>query len=289
MVKITRVGRSSVCGLLLASFLITGQVDALEPEHEIRRLMLATEEAVTGENWGEAGEYLNRLQQLEGDKPADYFYFRGRVMLESGHFNESKSALERYVSQAGEDGDHYTDALKLITRVEKTRKQEGARASKSGEDENEPVAIIEPAGEESLENLKQLYLAESDVEALVIHANTLLGAAGWRADQRIVRLDQSADIAYKVDKRNDLISIQESRREDSGRVVRTTESLGVFGVNPQVEWNCESSTASCWIYDPRNGSRLMKLSQNRERAREIARTLGRLIKTMQGGAGQSGS
>lgn len=282
MVRIIRAGRSSVCGLVVALLLMAGQVSALEPEHEIRRLMLATEEAVAGENWGEAGEYLNRLQQLEGEKPADYFYYRGRVMLESGHFNESRAALEKYVSEAGAEGDYYNDALKLITRVEKTRKQESARASQSGQNANEPVAIIEPAGTETVEQLKQLYLADSDAEALVIHANTLLEGAGWREDQRIVRLDQPADIAYKLDRRNDLISIQEARREDSGRVVRTAESLGVFGVNPQVEWNCESATDSCWIYDPRDGSRLMKLSQDRQRAQEIARTLGRLIKTMQG-------
>ncbi|PXX90458.1 hypothetical protein DIT71_13305 [Marinobacter vulgaris] len=282
MVRVIRAGRSSVCGLVVALLLMAGHVSALEPEHEIRRLMLATEEAVAAENWGEAGEYLNRLQQLEGEKPADYFYYRGRVMLESGHFNESRAALEKYVSEAGAEGDYYNDALKLITRVEKTRKQEGARASQSGQNASEPVAIIEPAGTETVEQLKQLYLADSDAEALVIHANTLLEGAGWREDQRIVRLDQPADIAYKLDRRNDLISIQEARREDSGRVVRTAESLGVFGVNPQVEWNCESATDSCWIYDPRDGSRLMKLSQDRERAQEIARTLGRLIKTMQG-------
>lgn len=282
MVKITRVGRSSVCGLLLASLLMAGQVDALEPEHETRRLMLATEEAVTAENWGEAGEYLNRLQQLEAQKPADYYYFRGRVMLESGHFNESQAALEKYVGMAGAEGKHYTDALNLITRVEKARKMEGSRASNKAKDKSEPVAIIEPAGEESLEKLKRLYLVESDAQALVIHANTLLEAVGWRAEQRIVKLDEPADISYKLDKRNDVISIQESRREENGRVVKTTETLSVFGVNPQVEWNCESTTASCWIYDPRDGSRLMKLSQDREQAREIARTLGRLIKTMQG-------
>lgn len=287
MEKITRVGRSSVCGLVLASLLMTGQVYALEPEHEIRRLMLATEEAVEAENWGEAGEYLNRLQQLEGVKPADYFYFRGRVMLESSHFNESQAALEKYVSQAGAEGEHYNDALKMITRVEKARK-EGARANNSAKDKTEPVAIIEPAGKESLAKLKQLYLADSDAQALVMHANALLESAGWRAEQRIVKLDEPADVAYKLDKRNDVINIQESRREDNGRVVKTTEAMGVFGVNPQVEWNCESTTASCWIYDPRDGSRLMKLGQDREQAQEIARTLGRLIKTMQG-VGQPGN
>lgn len=131
MVKKTRVGRSSVCGFVLASLLMTGQVAALESEHEIRRLMLATEEAVSGENWGEAGEYLNRLQQLEGQKPADYFYFRGRVMLEAGHFNEARAALEKYVSQAGAEGKHYKDALKLITSVEKARKNEAPEPART--------------------------------------------------------------------------------------------------------------------------------------------------------------
>lgn len=281
MVKITRVGRSSVRGLLLASLLVTGQVYALEPEHETRRLMLATEEAVSAENWGEAGEYLNRIQQLEGEKPANYFYFRGRVMLQSSHFNEAQAALEKYVDLAGSEGEHYTDALKLITSVEKARQQEGANSNNGETVNSEQVAIIEPAGEQPLERLRELYLAESNAEALVIHANTLLDVAGWREDQRVVRLDRPADLSYRIDKRNDTISIQESRRESGGRVVRTTESMGVFGVNPQIEWNCESATASCWIYDPRDGSRLMKLSQNRERAEEIARTLGRLIRTMQ--------
>jgi len=281
MVKITRVGRSSVCGLVLASLLMAGQVNALESEHEIRRLMLATEEAVAAESWGEAGEYLNRLQQLEGDKPADYFYFRGRVMLESSHFNEAQAALEKYVSLAGSEGDHYTDALKMITSVEKARKQEGANTAKNGAVDPEPVAIIEPAGQQSLEKLRKLYLADSNADALVMHANTLLDVAGWREDQRIVRLDRPADVSYQIERRNDIISVQESRRESGGRVVKTTETMGVFGVNPQIEWNCESSTATCWIYDPRDGSRLMRLSQDRERAEEIARTLGRLIRTMQ--------
>lgn len=124
MVKITRVGRRSVSGFMLASLLMAGQVSALEPEHETRRLMLATEEAVSSESWGEAGEYLNRLQQLEGEKPANYFYFRGRVMLESDHYNEAQAALEKYVSLAGSEGEHYTDALKVITNVEKARQQE---------------------------------------------------------------------------------------------------------------------------------------------------------------------
>ena len=174
MVKITRVGRRSVSGFMLASLMMAGQVSALEPEHETRRLMLATEEAVSAESWGEAGEYLNRLQQLEGGKPANYFYFRGRVMLESDHYNEAQAALEKYVSLAGSEGEHYTDALKLITNVEKARQQEGANSTNNGAGDPDPVAIIEPASEQSLGKLRELYLVDSNADALVIHANTLL-------------------------------------------------------------------------------------------------------------------
>src|SRR5690554_3040991 len=60
----TPAKRSWLAGLLLSSALVAfaGQALALEPEHEIRRLMLAAEAAVQADNWAEAGEFLNRLQ-----------------------------------------------------------------------------------------------------------------------------------------------------------------------------------------------------------------------------------
>ena len=99
-------GHRVFAGLVLSSVLAlqAGFAQALAPEHEIRRLMLATEEAVAAENWSEAGEYLNRLQAMEGEKPAEYYYYRGRAMLQANHLNEARSALEQYITRAGAEG-----------------------------------------------------------------------------------------------------------------------------------------------------------------------------------------
>ncbi len=267
--------------LVLVSGLWAGSAGALAPEHEMRRLMLATEEAVKAGNWGEAGEFLNRLQQLEGKKPVDYFFYRGQVMLQAGHLNEAQSALEAYVTQAGSDGSHYQAALKLITEVERARKSRAGAASKVAAGEAPKIAVIEPAGGQSIAALRQLYLADSDREALTLHLNSLLDVAGWRKDRTVVRLDKPADVSYRVATRGSTISIQEIRRESGSQVVRTTETLDVFGVNPLIEWDCEPTVASCWVYDPRDGSRLLQLAMDREQARDVARTLGQLIRHLQ--------
>ena len=267
--------------LVLVSGLWAGSAGALAPEHEMRRLMLATEEAVKAGNWGEAGEFLNRLQQLEGKKPVDYFFYRGQVMLQAGHLNEAQSALEAYVTQAGSDGSHYQAALKLITEVERARKSRAGAASQVAAGEAPKIAVIEPAGGQSIAALRQLYLADSDREALTLHLNSLLDVAGWRKDRTVVRLDKPADVSYRVATRGSTISIQEIRRESGSQVVRTTETLDVFGVNPLIEWDCEPAVASCWVYDPRDGSRLLQLAMDREQARDVARTLGQLIRHLQ--------
>jgi hypothetical protein len=281
MLRKFRVACKFMGGCLFSFALFVGDVSALEPEHEVRRLMLATEAAVTSENWGDASEYLNRLQQMESDKPTDYLYFRGRVMLESGHYNEARSALEQYVTKAGSEGEHYTRTLELITRVEKSRQNETLRSGEAGATGAEPIAVIEPAGEAPLGKLRELYLADSDAQALVIHLNALLDGVGWRPDERIKRLDRPANLTYRVNRMNDSLNIQESRRDGDDRISRSTESLGVFGINPSINWSCEPAAAACWIYDPRDGSRLMQLAQEHGVAAEVARTLGQLIRTMQ--------
>jgi hypothetical protein len=281
MLRKVRVICNVFGGCLLSASLFFGEASALEPEHEMRRLMLATEAAVESQSWGEASQYLTRLQQMESEKPAAYLYFRGRVMLESGHFNEARSALEGYVSRAGAESEHYTSALELITKVEKARKNATSGIEQAGAAGSEPVAVIEPAGDTTARDLKELYLADSETEALVIHLNALLGNAGWSPDQRIKRLDRPADLTYQVNRMNDALNIQEARRETGGRITRSTESLNVFGVNTSIDWNCEPAASACWIYDPRDGSRLMRLAENHGNAAEIARTLGKLIRTMQ--------
>ncbi|KMQ75426.1 hypothetical protein [Marinobacter subterrani] len=272
-------GRRLARGAILASVLMAGHALALAPEHETRRLMLATQEAVEAQKWGEAAEYLNRLQQLKGDKPVDYYFYRGRVMQHSSHLNEAQAALENYVTRAGAEGSHYQESLQLITDIEKAREESALAAPGAGEPER--IAVIKPAGDGRVASLRKLYLADSDREALTLHINSLLELAGWRQDQTVVRLDRPADVEYRVSVLGGELQIQEVRRGDDGRVVRSTESIPVFGINPQVEWRCEPAVSTCWVYDPRDGSRLFQLALNREYARDIADTLGLLIRSTQ--------
>ncbi len=271
-------------GLVLASVLAAGQAHALAPEHEIHRLMLATDEAVAAGNWEDAGDYLNRLQQLEGEKPSDYFYYRGRVMLQAGLLNEAQSALEAYVDQEGAQGSHYKESLQLITSIEKKRKEQALIAAGANSEAGK-IAVIEPAGEQSIASLRKLYLVNSDREALVLHLNSLLDVAGWRREQSVLDVNTPADIQYQIRSQDSSIVIQEIRRTDDGKVVRRSQSLSVYGVNPMVEWGCEAVVGACWVYDPRDGSRLLQLAPGRDQAREIAGTLGQLIRNLQNSGG----
>ena len=276
------MNRHCVALLLVLGGAVPGLAQALEPEHEIRRLMLAAEEAVAAEQWGKAGEYLNRLQSMEGEKPPSYFYYRGRAMLHAGHGHQARASLERYVDLAGAEGQYYQQSLKLITDIEQqTSASVKSLAEGEGSGGNEPVAVIRPADEQDMQNLRKLYLADSDQQALNIHLNALLETAGWRRDSTIVRLDRPADIRYRVTPEKGRLNIQEIRRQPDGALLRTTQYLPVFGVNPQFRSDCEPVVGACWVYDPRDGSRLFQLTPDAQQASEVARTLGRLVRELQ--------
>lgn len=273
--------RAALAGLLLTGAVATAQ--ALPPEHEVQRLMLAVEEAVSAERWTEAADYLNRLQRLEEARPAEYYFYRGRVMAQSGHYNEARAALETYIAGTGADGDHYTEALKLITRIERSR---GDR--NGGRNGGEPVAEIRPATEQqSLAQLQRQYQVSTDREALVAHLNGRLSAAGWRREARLIRVGEPADVEYRVSAANGEIQIRESRAEQDGSRRLQAHVIRVYGISPAVNWDCESATGSCWVYDPRDGSRLLQLTNDRQAAADIASTLGRLIRNLQQPAGRS--
>ncbi|WP_372972985.1 hypothetical protein [Marinobacter sp.] len=271
-------GKTPLAGLVLAGALLVsaGAALALPPEHEIQRLMLAVEESVQEDQWGQAAEYLNRLQRIEGEKPAEYLYYRGQVMARSQHYNEALSALENYVAGTGADGEHYREALKLITRIEKERSSQSGGSDQSSD---EPVAEIAPAGAAASEG-QGASAGVANTGALVSRLNRLFDQAGWRRDARLIREGSSPDILYRVSASNGELSFRESRRED-GRRQLSTLTLPVYGISPMIEWECENATESCWIYDPRDNSRFLRLGNDRDKASQLASTLGQLIRQLQ--------
>lgn len=271
------------CGtLVVCAVLYAGGAVALPAEHEIRRLMLATEQALAAENWDDASEYLGRLQQLDGERPVDFYFYRGRVMQKSELLNEAQASLDEYVTRAGKEGRYYKPALERITEVEKLRKDRALAAL-----DNNPatplqprIATIEAAEGQSEADLQKLYLADTEEQALLMHLNSVLQLSGWREDNAIVQLDQPADIRYQVEKRNSSLLIQQITRQQ-GTMLRKSQQIDVYGISPLVKWDCEPSLATCWVYDPRDGSRLFQLGANQGQAEDIARTLGRLIRNLQ--------
>lgn len=280
--------------IAFSALLVSQTVSALPEEHETRRLMLAAEEAVANANWREAGEYLNRLQALDTEKPVDYQYFRGRVMFEAGHLSDAVKALDAYATEAGEEGEHYQDALKLITRIEAKREKQSDEAKKSA-GKSKPVATIEPTNGNSVKQLQKLYLTNSPREALVQHINGLLTLNAWKGknESRVVHANADPDLVYQVSaSASGQLQLQEVRRSanaqpategavDTEKAEVVTSGFAVFGINPQVDWDCMETTASCWIYDPRDGSRWIKLRANADQAEQVAQALGELIRHLQ--------
>ncbi|WP_165856713.1 hypothetical protein [Marinobacter sp. JSM 1782161] len=268
-------------GVVVSGMLFAQLAYALPPEHETRRLMIAVEKAVADEKWGEAGEYLNRLQSLETPKPAEYAFYRGRVMFEAGHLNEAMSALETYVTQVGAEGEHYTEALELITAVEQTRNEQGDVAA-AAQSQGDPVATIEPAAGDAIRDLQRLYLADTPQQALERHANSLLSQNAWRNNNgRVIRADESPDVQYRVQAGNGELQVQETRRLGDGRSEVISTRLSVYGINPLLRWDCPDDGRTCWIYDPRDGSRWLKLGGQPDTTQALARTLGDLIRRLQ--------
>lgn len=270
---------------LVASLLVSGNALALPAEHEIQRLMLAVEESVEAGRWQDAAEYLNRLQQLEGQKPPEYLYYRGQVMARSEHYNEAMSALENYVAGTGADGKYYTESLKLITRIEQARSGQ-ATSRGSGESGQEQVAEIALAGE-SGQGGQSVASDDAGPQALVSRINRIFDRAGWRRNPRLIREGSTPDVHYQASVQNGEIQFRESRRDENGGRKLTTLMLPVYGISPMIEWSCENATESCWIYDPRDGSRFLRLGSDRDQARALASTLGNLIRRLQNPAADS--
>lgn len=269
----------TLAGLVVGlGFSIGASAADLPPEHEVRRLIIAVDGAIEDERWPDASRYLNRLQSLEADKPDDYQFFRGRVMLQGGQLNEAQSALETYVTRAGAEGQYYDKALQLITGIEEERRLKPEPVS------TDAIATLEPAERMDVEALKSLYLKDSDQAALAAHVNSLLSHAEWQPGS-IIRQEPEESIRYQVDVAEDrALLIQEaSRIANEGPTLRTRK-VSVFGVNPSVSHACIDAENSCWLYDPRNQSRWLRLNNRPELAADTAKALSELIRTLQRGS-----
>lgn len=267
-----------VAGAVGTTFTTSAVAAPLAPEHEVRRLTMAARQAIQDSRWDEASQHLTRLQHLKAEKPPEYHFYRGRVMLHGNQLNEARSALETYVAEAGKKGEHYDQALQFITQIESRR--DVRAAANQGQ---APVATIEPAQRIDVEALQRLYLEDKPSDALAAHVNSLLSTNAWQPGP-VFREKPEETLEYRITtESNGSLQIRETqRRPGQGPTVRT-RTFPVFGINPIISYDCYESDGSCWLFDPRDESRWLRLANRPAAAEEVSQVLGELMRQLQKG------
>ena len=270
--------KNALSAALLLSCCYATSLWALPPQDEMRRLVLATEQAVKTQRWDDASRYLNHIQALKVEKkPDEYLFLRGQVMYHAGQLSEARDALDAYVVAAGQKGSHYTRALETITAIDESQRAHSSMSSKK------PVATIKAAGDEqNLKQLEKLYLTNNPRDALIAHLNSILATHAWTGGQRIQRPNARQGVRYRVSAgQAGQLLIQETRFDEQGQAAVTLSMMPVYGVSPLVRDGCLVTRLECWVYDPRDDSPLFRMADNADAAAQAAQTLGELIRQMQ--------
>ncbi|RMF19163.1 MAG: hypothetical protein D6758_02620 [Gammaproteobacteria bacterium] len=277
--------------VLLLSF--NAMAEALAPEFEVDRLMLALEEHLEAGNWQAAEADVRRLEALKPEKPPAFNYLRAKVALKKGDTESARNSLITYVNAAGREGQYYREALRLINELDERTPRTRSSAEASSTTPARPVQLPAPEQTETrawLARLQELYLKKDPVDALVEHANALL-AASPVLPGRLRHLDRREGIEYRLDVSEDRGEIRVRRSDYTQTPARhEIEALSVFGVDPYLDAGCSDRTRRCWIWHPVHADQVwLEIGRGGEPLSELQRTLSELIRQLQSrGRGQAG-
>ncbi|WP_037043266.1 hypothetical protein [Pseudomonas sp. BAY1663] len=134
-----------------------------------------------------------------------------------------------------------------------------------------------------LSELRKLYLASNDREALLAHSNGLLDTYALRAGYQVGQANPQ-DFLYElsVATPGELRIREEVRGPGSGVAVRN-RSLSVFGLDPYLHYQCPPQGPSCSISSPVDGLPLVVILRDPKGAEELAKALSFLIRNLQKG------
>ncbi len=252
-------------------------VQALSPEMEMDRYLLAAQRHVRLGNFDEAEQYLQRAVALQITPPPEFYYVYGEVLHHNDKLQLARETLEKYLQQTQMEGEYYHDSLELLTLIEEreakplTRPQP-EKASLVNADNQKQGAWIEP--------LKELYLTDSAQEALLLHTNSLLRNFAAR-DSRVLNLKRADDHLYQlsVPRRGELMVTLRQAAESGYEY--SNSKIAVFGINPYVDSSCDRATNRCTITHPVNGQPWLEIRRDDKAAAELSRSLTALIKQLQ--------
>ncbi|MCG8315388.1 MAG: hypothetical protein MI976_19435 [Pseudomonadales bacterium] len=268
------------------SLLVSYHAQALPPEIEVDRLILAAKEKLATDNFPAAREYLERVTPLKIDPPAEYYLLYGKVYYESDAWEQAKASYEKYVELAGKEADAYEESLRVITELEETLQDKQQSDFKSATTEPTPVTLTAKQGEKYDKKVSQLYLNQDLEKSLVTHVNSLLKSYRF-IEGKIKNTDRGDYIDFKLSlaKGKELVLTRRDITHSlSGEKSELTVSkLNAFGIDPNVEYRCSKESDSCTIKHPLNQKEWIKISRDEQGAEEITKALTRLLKALQRG------
>ncbi|MCL6417459.1 tetratricopeptide repeat protein [Aestuariirhabdus sp. Z084] len=264
--------------LVLFSMMPVMPVQALSPEMEMDRYLLAAQRHVRLGNFREAERYLQRAVALQLTPPPEFYFVYGEVLHHNGKLQLAKETLEKYLQQTSKDGEYYRDSLELLTLIEE------AEIKPLTEPQPDKASVIDVSTSDRnawIEQLKELYLTDSEQEALLLHANGLLRNFVLR-DSQVLNLDKTDDHLYQlsVPQRGELLVTL--RRAGDGGYQYSNNKLSVFGVNPYIEARCDRSKNRCEVTHPVSGKLWLEIRRDDKAAAELAKSITALIKHLQG-------
>lgn len=293
---LSSVLRRSLAGLTLSMLMAGSSAWALAPEIEVDRLLLAAQERIEQQDFAGAIDFLERVPPLKVSAPVQYYFLAGKARFETGSATVAKPLLERYVEQAGREGEFYQPSLQLLTRIEQQAQQAAQQAAqqqqqdviaKAGEETSVAASGEQRRGESYDKKVQSLYLGADLKEALVTHINGLLRTY-THIEGKIKNIERGDGLRYSVSVRDrgELMVTETRRIKSPGGTMQNqinVQPLNTFGVSPFVNYRCSKAADSCYIKNPSDGDDWIKIAFDEAGAKELATALERLIKALQRG------
>lgn len=280
--KTTRLVKAIVMRLLLSLLLLVplANVVALSPEFEVDRLILHAEEDIKAGQFSRAESTLNEVDNLGVTPPSLYHYLLATVLEQKQSYQKATQEYERYVEAAGKEGLYYEQSLRKITRLNRAQRTTEQATTSDGSADIEwsatPVAT-----NDYQEHIQFLYQRDNATDALLHHINNLLTFYGYgdKSIRSASNVQEPRRYSVHIDKPGALVVTK--RRAMAQREEITNERVPVYGINPYVDFRCQTETSSCAILHPVTGKQWLQIVNNRQAVEELAKALSELIKILQ--------
>ena len=196
-----------------------------------------------------------------------------------GAFHQARQVLERYVVNAGSEGKHYEDALRLITEAEQAERS----ATESGHDKQTApsLELIDSSQRDGyIKSLQALYLTQDPIEALTMQVNSLLSAHPFTGS-RIKKSGVKEGLVYQVNVVKGGLTLQEKSYLNGAPMLSAT-SIQVPGLDPFVGAACSHREYACWLLHPTNKhERWIKIDYDELVVDELREAMTKLLQSLQ--------